>query len=368
LFRRSYNLAIERYINNDYKNTDGKYINFRPLIKEQVKREQEACNKAYNSLISDNGTLAAKTTFLSVCSKNKKKKGTKSGFSKINFKSRKGSIHSFSIDRLPKCLNPCVKSLGKIHLTEDVPPEAIDKSCIITFDKGRWFLQVQQHIEAMADIQGSVRCVGVDPGVRTFATCFSESEALIVGDNIAKEKLFPLMKQVDKLISQKQKILDAQKGIEHADMHQWARDRLVFINRKINKLKCKKDDVVLDLHNRLAYELVHNYDVIFLPTFETKSMVTRKDGRVRTIRRKTCRQMLDLSHYKFKIRLKWYGKKYGKFIFDCNESYTSKTRSWDGTIDSKLGASKTIKGSGFRVDRDINASRNILIKHLSKAA
>ena len=368
LFRRSYNLATERYINNDYKDTDGKYINFRPLIKEQVKREQEACNKAYNSLISDNGTLAAKTTFLSVCSKNKKKKGAKSGFSKINFKSRKGSIHSFSIDRLPKCLNPCVKSLGKIHLTEDVPPEAIDKSCIITFDKGRWFLQVQQHIEAMADIQGEVRCVGIDPGVRTFATCFSESEALIVGDNIAKEKLFPLMKQVDKLISQKQKILNAQKRIEYADMHQWARDRLVFINRKINKLKCKKDDVVLDLHNRLAYELVHNYDVIFLPTFETKSMVTRKDGRVRTIRRNTCRQMLDLSHYKFKIRLKWYGKKYGKFIVDCNESYTSKTRSWDGTIDSKLGASKIIKGSGSKVDRDINASRNILIKHLSKAA
>jgi hypothetical protein len=100
LFRRSYNLATERYINDDYKDTDGKFINFRPFIKEQVRREQEACNKVYNSLISDNGTLAAKTTFLAVCSKNKKKKGAKSGFSKINFKSRKGSIHSFSIDRL----------------------------------------------------------------------------------------------------------------------------------------------------------------------------------------------------------------------------------------------------------------------------
>ena len=108
--------------------------------------------------------------------------------------------------------------------------------------------------------------------------------------------------------------------------------------------------------------------VIFLPTFETKRMVTRKDKRVRTIRRNTCRQMLDLSHYKFKIRLKWYAKKYGKFIVDCNEAYTSKTRSWDGTIDSNLGASKIIKGSGFKVHRDINASRNILIKHLSKAA
>jgi len=113
---------------------------------------------------------------------------------------------------------------------------------------------------------------------------------------------------------------------------------------------------------------VQNYDVIFLPTFETKWMVTRKDKRVRTIRRNTCRQMLDLCHYKFKLRLKWYAKKYGKHVVDCNESYTSKTRSWNGIIDNKLGSSKVIKGNGFKVDRDINAARNILIKHLSKAA
>jgi hypothetical protein len=192
VFRRSYNLATERYINDDYKDSDGKFINFRPSIKAQVKSEQETSNRAYNSLISDNGTLAARTTFLAVCSNNKKMKGAKSGFSKIGFKSRKGSVHSFSIDRLPKSLNPCVQALGNIHLTEDVPPEAIGKSCTITHNKGRWFLQVQQHIELQTEIQGKVRCVGIDPGVRTFASCFSESEALIVGDNVAKEKLFPL--------------------------------------------------------------------------------------------------------------------------------------------------------------------------------
>lgn len=151
-------------------------------------------------------------------------------------------------------------------------------------------------------------------------------------------------------------------------MPRWAKDRLVFFNRKINQLKSQKEDIVIDLHNRLSFELVQNYDVIFLPTFETKGMVTRKDKRVRTIRRNTCRQMLDLCHYKFKLRLKWYAKKYGKHVVDCNEAYTSKTRSWNGTIDNKLGSSKVIKGNGFKVGRDINASRNILIKHLSKAA
>ena len=366
LYRRSYNLAVERFRNDDYKDENGKLINMRPAIKAQVKKEQQESGRAYNSLVSDNGTLAAATTFKAVCSKNKELKGAKSGFSEISFKSRKGSKHSFSIDRLPKGLNPCVKALGKIHLTESVPSEAIGKSCIITCDKGRWFIQVQQHIELQTEIQGEVKCVGVDQGVRTFATCFSKDDALVIGDNFAKEKLFPLMKRVDKLIGQKQKVLNTQKGVKFADMPQWARDRIVHFEHEIKRLKCKKDDLVLDLHNRLAYELTSSYDVIFLPSFETKGMITRKDKRIRTIRRNTCRQMLDLNHYGFKLRLKWYAKKYGKQVVDCNEAYTSKTRSWNGSIDEKLGSSKIIKGDSFAVDRDINGARNILLKHLTR--
>ena len=188
LYRRSYNLAVDRFRNDKYKDESGKFINMRPSIKAQVEQEQKDSGRAYNSLISDNGTLAAATTFKAICSKNKKLKGAKEGFSEIRFKSRKGSKHSFSIDRLPKGLNPCVNALGRIHLTEKVPREAIGKSCVITCDKGRWFIQVQQHLELNTEIQGAVRCVGIDPGVRAFATCFSEKEALIVGDNVAKKK------------------------------------------------------------------------------------------------------------------------------------------------------------------------------------
>ncbi len=147
LYRRSYNIAVERFRNDNYRDQKGKFLNMRPAIKAQVEEEQRESGRAYNSLISDNGTLAAGVTFKAVCSKNKKLKGEKTGFSEIGFKSRKGSKHSFSIDRLPKGLSPCVNALGKIHLTEKVPTEAVGKSCVITCDKGRWFIQVQQHIE-----------------------------------------------------------------------------------------------------------------------------------------------------------------------------------------------------------------------------
>jgi len=170
------------------------------------------------------------------------------------------------------------------------------------------------------------------------------------------------MKKVDKLISQKIKLLN----LKLEEEPQWFRDRLTYLNKRINWLKNKKDDIISDLHNRLAHTLVSNYDMIFLPSFETK-IITSKKGK-RKIRRVTVRQMLDLNYYKLKIKLKWYADKYGKHIVDCNQSYTSKTYSWNGYIDKKLGSKKIIKDSGMIIDRDINGARGILLKQLTKVA
>lgn len=362
LYRRAYNLAVSHYINDTYKDKNGEFKNLRPDIKSQCKKEQKENKSIYNSIIVDNAVLSALTTFKAVMGRNKKKKGDKSGFSKIRFKNKKSEIHSFAIDRMPKGLNPAPRVLGNIFLTETVPKEAINKSATITYNKGRWFLQVQQHIKIKSEIQGTIKTVAIDPGVRTFATCYSDKKVIIAGENLAQEKLFPIMKKVDKIISQKVKL----ENLKIKEKPQWYKDRIVFLNKKINKLKSKKDDIISDLHNRLAFELVSNYDVIFLPTFETKKMVFKKGKR--QIRRNTVRQMLDLNHYKFKIKLKWYAKKYGKHLVDVNESYTSKTKSWNGEIDSKLGSKKIIKGDNFFVDRDINAARGILLKHITRVA
>lgn len=40
-----------------------------------------------------------------------------------------------------------------------------------------------------------------------------------------------------------------------------------------------------------------------------------------------------------------------------NEAYTSKTRSWDGSIVQSLGGAKTITNNNIRVDRDVNGAR-----------
>jgi transposase len=94
--------------------------------------------------------------------------------------------------------------------------------------------------------------------------------------------------------------------------------------------------------------------------------MSKKQGR--RICRRTTREILSLGHYEFKLRVKWYAKKYGKHVVDCNESYTSKTRSWDGVIDDKLGGKKSIINGKIIVDRDIDGARGILLKQLNKVA
>ena len=52
-------------------------------------------------------------------------------------------------------------------------------------------------------------------------------------------------------------------------------------------------------------------------------------------------------------------------MLDVNEAYTSKTRSWDGAVNTKLGGAKAIRDdTGFGMDRDVNGARGIFLRAL----
>ncbi|MDD1417494.1 hypothetical protein MEN41_23800, partial [Dolichospermum sp. ST_con] len=121
-----------------------------------------------------------------------------------------------------------------------------------------------------------VKGVAVDQGVRTFATTYSPNEVAFIGEDFAKTKLLPLMKEVDKLISQKQKLLNKFKNVKFKDLPQWTRDSIVCIEKQITALKCRKEDLISDLHHRFANYLLTNFDCIFLPHFKTRDMVKRE--------------------------------------------------------------------------------------------
>ena len=52
-------------------------------------------------------------------------------------------------------------------------------------------------------------------------------------------------------------------------------------------------------------------------------------------------------------------------MLEVNEAYTSKTCSWDGSVEQILGGGTVIRDDkGFGMDRDINGARGIFLRAL----
>ncbi|EJF07284.1 Putative transposase DNA-binding domain protein [Thiovulum sp. ES] len=149
---------------------------------------------------------------------------------------------------------------------------------------------------------------------------------------------------------------------------------IVRYHNKYGKISTICPSQVLNLfqekleHDKIAIIKKRNRFELIWKTFRYFKIDDASKKGERKIRRITARNMLDLNHYKFKLKLKLYAEKYGKHVVDVNESYTSKTKSWNGEIDNKLGSKKIIKGNNFSVDRDINGARGIFLKNLTRGA
>jgi len=74
LYRRAYNLAIEKYTNNKYKDENGLWRDLRKEIRFQCEEEQKNKNSVYNSNVVNEAVLSAKKSFKAVINKNKKAK------------------------------------------------------------------------------------------------------------------------------------------------------------------------------------------------------------------------------------------------------------------------------------------------------
>lgn len=246
------------------------------------------------------------------------------------------------------------------HITESKPEEAIGKMASVTFHNGRWFLNCQKHIKINKNDNqvDNNKIVSIDQGIRKFATSYSPKEVNFYGEKFANDKILPLFKKLDSMISKRKILSNLIK-----DEKQWIYNRLKFYQWNIDKIRNRISDLINDLHRRICFDLASNYDYIILPKYETSNMV--KKGK-RKLSKLFTRVMNSLSSFQFKTLLKFYCQKHGKKLLDSSEEYTSKTRSWNGVIDNTLGGSKNIKDSNIVVDRDINGARGIFLLALTR--
>lgn len=242
------------------------------------------------------------------------------------------------------------KLLGVTTLSEEIDFDVTGQTTRVTKVRGRYFASFR-HKLTLSENQTGSKIVAVDPGVRTFATTYSLDEVNKYGDGLQTE-LLNLSQRLDRLNSVRDKL---------PTNVMWADQRRNWLQGRIWNLANRRSDLVTDLHRRVAHDLVTNYDIILLPTFQTQQMV--KTGSKRKIRKNTVRAMQQLRFFEFAQHLEWMCKKYGKTLIRVNEAYTSKTDSRTGVV-KQVGGAKSING----LDRDTNGARGILLRALSRGA
>jgi len=268
-------------------------------------------------------------------------------FQEVGFRSRKQPVQSCFIPKSAFRRGGIYPTLskGEIRMVEEVPKGHGDLRLVRA--RGRWFLIVPvQQKRCAAENQG--RVVALDPGVRSFQTFYAETGCGKLGDGDFGQ-IQRLCAHIDDLISRRK--LETQ------------RFRKRNLRRAILNMQSRLHNLVDELHHKVAAFLVKSFDVIILPPFETQEMVQRG---ARKLRAKSVRSMLTFAHYRFRMFLKHKAFEYGKLVLDQNEAWTSKTVSWTGEVNAKLGGSKVVRSAktGLSMDRDYNGARGIFLRAL----
>ncbi len=230
-----------------------------------------------------------------------------------------------------------------LRYAENLPSMPRDSRLILR--GGKWYLSVAfKSTTSIPENQG--RVVALDPGIRSFITFFSEDSCGHMGQGDFG-RIQRLAAHLDDLISRRSKEKD--------------RKRRQRMRKAEMQLRERIRNLIDELHHKAARFLVDNFDVILLPTFESKDM-SAKAGR--KLRRKSVRSLLSFAHYRFKQFLKHKAFETGKCVLDVCEAYTSKTISWTGERVKNLGGRKTIRSGDVVMDRDINGARGIFLRAL----
>lgn len=172
------------------------------------------------------------------------------------------------------------------------------------------------------------KIVSLDPGVRKFMVGYDPNGKVVFIGKDAHKDILQLLHDADKT----------------KDKRMW------------RKIKNK----ISELHWKTINYLMLNYDHIMIPDFKVSGMLKGKK-----ISKQTKRMLCMYSFHSFMLKLKYKCKKNGKKLYVVDESYTSKTCTLCGKI-NEVGGSEVYKCEGCKneVDRDVNGSRNILIKNL----
>ena len=231
----------------------------------------------------------------------------------------------------------------------------------------RYTLNIPYYVKK--DIQPDKKpVVALDPGERIFMSFYSPEQSGFIGNNIRfkileEERKIRRLERVlkHKVNKQKEKLRNPKSVKRH-------------IQIKYNNIR----NIVDELHHQTAKYLTDHYQHIYIPKFETQKMVrnyrkqkkqvTNSDidsyKRHQTLNKRVKFVLNSLSHYRFRQHLQNKCLEKGCKMEIVNESYTSITCGGCGKQSKQYKDRRKICSCGCEIDRDLNGSRNILMRSL----
>jgi transposase len=210
----------------------------------------------------------------------------------------------------------------------------VNHDCRIVKQNYNYFLFIPVSFKN-EDKKNLVNYCGIDPGIRTFMTSF--------GNNGFTEYEYD-----NKYINSLDSKINTLKN---------RKNKTRMRKRKLIKIENRKSYLIDELHWKTINHITKNNDVIFYGDIKSHNIVKKNNNK--NLNKNTN----NLKFFTFKQRLLFKALERHKKVFEINECYTTKTCSFCGII-NEPGISKVYecKSCLKKVGRDINASKNILMK------
>jgi len=200
-------------------------------------------------------------------------------------------------------------------------------------------------------IKPKFNVISCDPNVRNFMSIYS-SDGIYgkLGENITD--------RTDKI----------QKRLDYLEMLKnfVNKKKRYRIKRRCSLLRNKIKNIIEDFQWKCANFLCVNFETIIMPIANIKSKIEKNGKRV--INKKVVRRLTTLRHYSFINKLEHKAKMLKRNLIKCSEEFTTQTCGNCGELNKKIGGKEVFicEKCKYKEDRDINASRNILIRCLTK--
>jgi hypothetical protein len=299
-------------------------------------------------------------------------------------------------------------------------PRMFYSDCRLVHEKaaGKYHLCVPEAmpVHSMAPRPEVPTVISIDPGVRTFATCYNPaigaftehgksgpgqafgletrtterrrgftSRTWGVGASIAflarKARRVAARAAADRREASAARRKSAKREGTECEHRAAVRRRRKFSRKATRKqraaarIRKRSRDIVAAMHWRLAIELCQTADVILLPDFKPSEKVAKigPTGKPRKLSKTTVTKMRGQAHATFKERLLSKAEEYGVRVEIVREDFTSKTCGRCGRIFDDLGSNHAYKCPTCRwgedpkypIGRDENGARNVFLRYIA---